>query len=1079
MILSKSILILIFWVKIPIFILIHSGGAMRTIFIIFFSILLTSSFYADEKINQIRTLQTRGLDYIEKEYRLSSEIFNEDKDGQIWIEAEESYLLNFFPNGNIIKNEKCSGGKGLIDVMSANYQIKLNKNIKTYEIWIRINYLSAGECNLNSFIDGDVLNAKIQKISVTSKELNKWVWVKINSITSAEEFRKLTLSAKGSVIILDKVLVSPSDKVNSKLILEASVGGNSVKSDSNYGEWLSEKFRPAGVKLWKRVIIKARNNEERFFKVYFKTKTKDWTVLNKDHSLDQEADYKNGDFIQFKITFSKKDKEDPIFEKIDLVYDENPFVLKSIQNVNSEIQVSFINGKIYSLINKTTGKSYFPADRGIMPFLLYTKNADGDLVEIDENDFYPSKPEIIDLKNGTVVLKIAFRGETSGLRVDYKMSLETNSDIIKSELSLKGKGNVTVAGVDFPRFQNLVLSPSWETDNVIFPLSGGLKIEAPAAGAYLNANYPEECSLPWLDIVGENGGIFIYYPDYLETKKSINFKIYPNVSMDGIQATIFNNVNDPSKILINSVFALHSNNWHEGAEKYKSLVGSKKSDPKALIPPNTYAHILSPFNDIVQELTPEQSIQLKFLNSEYLSPTINADTLQSALNSKNLVNISRLVSLSDLSLLKKSNEIFMLDSFGDNAEIFQICYPDKKMMSKVWENMSIGELKNYYKMNWVYNRVIPIFGYEGREVSLLYDRVKPFIDLNSQKTKFLDDQNLKSYQTENLTVKRYDYSDADKKLICLLYYHDGKPKEVSLALNEISKINNIYHTSIGSSYEELPFRYEENRLKFTIPNASQPYGALLLSLGGTGKDLLFGQLEQDRRTSKQNSLNVSLINFANMSARLKFSIKDKTEGEAIKISLPETIELKAGEAKNLICSIENYTTLNRVHEIEITVNNLVNNQQLVLNTIIVPTVINGDFSLNSGKNANFWSPIGAFDDYTGNNKKGSILFEGKASPLLSILFLKSNTSYKINYHFNVAQKERSLNFNVYYIENFGGKKNWQKISLVGKKSNEFDFWQSDSLEFKTPENLQSCYIEIVSPDSLGKIWLDDLSIVEN
>jgi len=95
------------------------------------------------------------------------------------------------------------------------------------------------------------------------------------------------------------------------------------------------------------------------------------------------------------------------------------------------------------------------------------------------------------------------------------------------------------------------------------------------------------------------------------------------------------------------------------------------------------------------------------------------------------------------------------------------------------------------------------------------------------------------------------------------------------------------------------------------------------------------------------------------------------------------------------------------------------------------------------------------------------------------LFLKSNSAYKLTYHFNVAIKERSLNFNIYFIDSVGGKKIWQKISLLGKKSNEFDFWQADNLEFKTPENLQSCFIEIVSPDSTGKIWLDDLNIVEN
>jgi hypothetical protein len=1051
---------------------------MRSIFTAFIIIILTSSIFADEKTNQIRTLQTRGLDFVEKEYRLSSEIFNEDKDSQIWIEAEDSYLLSFFPNGNTFKNEKCSGGKGLIDFMSANYQIKLNKNYKSYEVWVRINYVNAGECNINSFIDGDVLNAKTQKISVTNKDINKWVWVKINTVNSIEEFRKLTLSAKGSIVILDKILVSPSDKVNNKLILEAGIGGTPIKTDSSYGEWLSEKFRPAGVRMWKKVVIKARNNEERFFKVYFKTKSKDWTVLNKDHSLDQEADYKNGDFIQFKIKFSKKDKEDPIFEKLDLVYDENPFVLKSIQNLNSEIQVSFINGKIYSLINKTTGKSYLPPDRGVMPFLLYSKNEDGDLVEIDENDFYPSKPEIIDLKNGIVILKISFKGETSGLKVDYKMSLEGNSDIIKSELSLKGKGNVTVAGVDFPRYQNLILSPSWETDNVIFPLSGGLKIEAPAAGAYLNANYPEECSLPWIDVVGENGGLFIYYPDYLETKKSVNFKVYSNVSMDGIQATIFNSVNDPSKIVLNSVIALHSNSWHEGAEKYKLLVEPKKNDNKILNNMDTFAQILSPFTDTVSEITPEQKVLLKFLNVDFLSPASNADVIQNLKNSKDLVAVSRLVSLSDLSLQKKSNEVFMLDSFGDNSEIFQYCYPDKKMMSKVREVMNLAELQEYYKKNWVYNRVIPVFGYEGREASLLQERVKPFIDTKSQKSKFLDDLNLKNYQTEKLMLKRYDYADADKKLICLLYYHEGKSTEVSIVLNETSKINNIYHTSVGKTFEEIPFRYEENRLKFEIPNSNQPYGAILLSLGGAGKELVYGQIEQSRSTPKANNLNVSLINFANTSARVKLTLKDKTEGEEIKIALPDMIELKAGETKTISCSISNFNELNNFHEIEVTANNLVNGQNLILSTTIIPTILNGSFSLSSGKNANYWTPISAFDDYTGNNKKGSILFEGKASPLQSILFLKQNTNYKLTYHFNVAAKERSINFNIYQINSVGGKKNWEKISLVGKKSNEFDFWQTDTIEFKTPIDLQSCFIEIVSPDSIGKVWLDDLSITE-
>ena len=902
---------------------------MRFVIFAFLSIFMFTNVFGDEKINQIRTLQTHGLDFVEKEFRLSSEIFNADKDGQIWIEAEASYLLSFYPNGNIIKTENCSG-VGIVDVMSSSYQIKLDQKIKSYEVWVRIKYLKQGDCVINSFVDGDVLNVKGNKITVTEKEINKWVWVKINTVSSQEEFRKLTISGKGSIVLFDKILVSPSDKVNSKLILEASLGGEPIKSDSNYGEWISEKFKPAGVKLWKRVQIKARNNEEKYFKVYFKTRTKDWTVLNKDLSLDQEADYKNGDYIQFKIKFSKKEKDSPIFEKLELVYEENPFVLKSIQNINSDIQVSFINGKIYALTNKVTGKSYIPQDRGVMPFLLYSKGDDGDLVEIDENDFYPSKPEIVDLKNGYLVLKISFKGETSGLKVDYKMTVETNTDIIKSELSLKGKGNVVVAGVDFPRMQNLILSPNWESDHVIFPLSGGLKIDAPAAGAYLNGNYPEECSLPWLDIVGDNGGVFFYYPDYQETKKNVTLKVFHNISMDGIHMAFFHNIEDASKIQLNSVMSLHAKNWHAGADKYKMITEglNKKNDTKLISDVDCYAQILSPFEDSITESSPEQKILLKYLNVSYLAPSTYADKILNLNNNKANVAVSRLVRLSDLNFQKNSNEIFMLDSFGDNAEVFQFCYPDKKLMGKVFENMSLKTLQEYYKKNWIFNRVIPVYGYEGREMSLLHARIKPFVDPSNQKSKFLDDLCLENYQSEELMLKRYDYNDGDKKIICLLYYHDGKPKNVSLLLNEVGKINNIYHTSIGKSFEEIPFQYVDNQLKFEIPNSDQPFGAILLSMGGAGKEMVYGQLVQDRLTPKLNNLSISLINFSNSLARVKLTLKDKNNNEVIKTVVPELVELKAGETKNIACAITNFNELNFSHDIEVTANNLANGQNL-------------------------------------------------------------------------------------------------------------------------------------------------------
>jgi hypothetical protein len=376
-------------------------------FLFMFFLMMVS---ADEKVNQIRTLQTHGLDLVEKEYRLSSEIYNADKEGQIWLEAEASYLLSFYPNGNSIKNEKCSGGSGIIDVMSASYQIKLNQSIKNYEVWVRVHYLKTGEYVINSFVDGNVLNAKSTKVVVAEKDVNRWLWLKINTIASVEEYRKLTISAKGQSVLLDKVLVAPGEKINSKLILEAGLGSEPIKSEAEYGEWLSEQFRPAGVRLWKSVKIKARNEDVRLFKVYFKTKSKDWTIVNKDLSLDLKADDINGDFIQFKIKFSKKDNVSTFFEKLELVYDVNLSVLKSVHNSNAEIQTSFINGKIYSIINKVTGKSYIPQDRGVMPFLLYSKNDDGELVEIDENDFYPSKPEIVDLKNGKYALKISYRG---------------------------------------------------------------------------------------------------------------------------------------------------------------------------------------------------------------------------------------------------------------------------------------------------------------------------------------------------------------------------------------------------------------------------------------------------------------------------------------------------------------------------------------------------------------------------------------------------------------------------------------------------------------------------------------------
>lgn len=1035
---------------------------------------------ADEKVNQIRTLQTHGLDFVEKEYRLSSEIYSADKEGQIWLEAEASYLLSFYPNGNTIKNEKCSGGSGIVDVMSASYKVKLNQSIKSYEVWARVHYLKTGEYVINSFVDGNVLNAKSTKVSIAEKDLNRWLWLKINAITSTEEYRKLTISAKGQSILLDKVLVAPGEKINTKLILEAGLGSEPVKTEAEYGEWLSEQFRPAGVRLWKSVKIKARNEDARLFKVYFRTKSKDWTILNKDHSLDLKADDISGDFIQFKIKFSKKDEVSSYFEKLELVYEVNLSVLKSVQNSNAEIQTSFINGKIYSIINKVTGKSYIPQDRGVMPFLLYSKNEDGELMEIDENDFYPSKPEIVDLKNGKFALKISYRGETTGLKVDYKLTVESNSDLINAELNIRGKGNVTIAGVDFPRLQNVVLSPTWESDHVIFPLSGGLKVDAPAAGAYLNNSYPEECSLPWLDIAGENGGIFLYYPDYHETKKSVSLKVYHNVTMDGIHMAFFHQVEDPSKIQLNSVMVLHDKNWHAGAEKYKSFVeNAAKKNEKVASEVESYGLVLSPFEDAITEYSAEQNVLLKYLNVNHAIPTLNSEKIANLKDVKEQVKLSRLVSLSDLNIPKNSSDVYMLDSFGDNAEIFQFCYPDKKLMGKVYDSMTLKELQNYYKRNWIYNRVVPVFGNEGREMSLLQSRVKPFFDTLGQKSKFLDDLGLEGYQTEELMLKRYDYSDADKKVICILYYHDGNPKKVSLLLNNIGKINNIYHTSIGKPFEEILFQYVDNQLKFEVPSASQPFGALLLSLGGAGKEMLYGQAVQDKITPKVNQISVSLINFSNALARVKLTFKDKNSTEELKINMPELVELKAGEAKIVPCSITNFNDLQIAHEVEVIAVNLANNQSLSLNTFIVPNVLNSNFSLNNGKNADYWSSIMAFDSYTGNNKKGSILFDGKSNPFKSILFLKSNSSYQLNYFFNVSGKERGFEFNFYFLNSLGGKSAWQKVSLKGKKSNEFDFWQTESLEFKTPVDLQSCYIEIVSPSSIGKIWLDDLSIIEN
>lgn len=1052
---------------------------MRFILLAFLFIFLNLTILPDEKVTQIRTLQTHGLDLVEKEYRLSSEIYNADKDGQIWIEAEASYLLSFYPNGNTTSNEKYSGGKGIIDVMSASYQVRLNNSNKSYDIWVRLYYSKPGEYILNSFVDGDVLNTKSLKITITEKNLNKWAWVKINSITSVEEYRKISISSKSQLVLLDKILVTPSEKVNTKLISETSQGGDPVKTEAENGEWLSEKFKPAGVTLWKSVVIKARNEDARLFKVYFRTKSKDWTIINQDHSLGIKANDINGDYIQFKIKFSKKDNSSTFFEKIDLTYDVNSSVLKSLQNSNSEIQTSFIDGKIYSLVNKVTGKSYIPLDRGVMPFLLYTKGEDGDLIEIDENDFYPSKPEIIDLKNGKYALKISFKGETSGLKVDYKLTVETNSDLIHAELIVKGKGNVTVAGVDFPRMRNMMLSPSWESDHVIFPLSGGLKIDAPAAGAYLSGIYPEECSLPWLDIVGENGGMFFYYPDYQETKKPVSLKVYHNISMDGVHVAFFHNIEDASKIQLNTVMVLHDKSWHAGAEKYKVITENEnKKENKLSSNIKSYGLLSSPFDNTPADYNAEQEILLKFLNVNHSIPTMNSEKIVNLTNKKEILNLSRMVSLSDLNIPKNSSDVLMLDNFGDNAEIFQYCFPERKLMGKVFDTMSLKEIQAYYKKNWVYNRILPVFGYEGREVALLQSRINPFIDTTNLKAKFLDDLGLESYQTEELMIKRYDYSDADKKIICLLYYHNGKSKSVSLMLNNIGKINNIYHTAIGIPFEEVPFQYADNKLKFEVPNSTQPYGALLLSLGGTGKEMLHGQITQDRLTPKENQVSLSLINFSNSLARVKLTLKEKNNEEELKINLPELIELKAGEVKNIACAISNFSELQLSHEIEVNVNNLVTNQILVLSTCVVPNVLNSSFSKNSGKNADYWSPIMSYDNYTGNNKKGSILFEGNSSPLKSILFLKSNTSYQLKYFFNVSGKERSLDFNLYYLSSVGGKNAWQKFNLKGKKSNEFDFWQNESLEFKTPEDLQSCYIEVTSAVSTGKIWFDDLSITE-
>ncbi len=161
--------------------------------------------------------------------------------------------------------------------------------------------------------------------------------------------------------------------------------------------------------------------------------------MNRSRTLDLDADYKNGDFIQFKIDFYKEGDQSTSFAGLEVEYETNPFVLKEAQSKSGKVSVSFINGKIYELLNKTTGKNYLPVDQGIMPFLIYIKDANGENIPIDENDFYPLKPELKVAKNGEQIFRIPYKGEKSNIRVDLQMTLNPNSDVIDSSIVRKSK----------------------------------------------------------------------------------------------------------------------------------------------------------------------------------------------------------------------------------------------------------------------------------------------------------------------------------------------------------------------------------------------------------------------------------------------------------------------------------------------------------------------------------------------------------------------------------------------------------------------------------------------------------------
>ncbi|PCJ63303.1 MAG: hypothetical protein COA79_00415 [Planctomycetota bacterium] len=1027
---------------------------------------------ANEKKNIIKTLQTNGLDFVEKEYRISSSIHQGNAKNQVWIEAENSYLLSFYTNGDFKTLDNKT--KVIYDIMSASYQCALNiDKVKMYDVYARIFLNKPGSYSLNSFVDGDILNATTSNIEINAKNTGRWAWIKINKLESNYQYKKITISSKGKGVFLDKLLLIPSNKINKSQLTKIGVGESPQIKDADYGVWLSEKFRPAGVKKWNSVRIKARNEEPRLFRVYFKTRLMKWTLLNKSRTLDLDADYKNGDFIQFKIKFSKKNGKSTSFENLEVSYEVNPYVIKKINNKTAELGISFINGKIYILKNMVTGKSYIPQDRGIMPFLLYRKLDNGNLVAYDQNDFYPYKPSVINLKNGSKSIKITYKGERSGIKVDVKFTVNPLNEFIDAELQIKSKGK-NIAEIDFPRLSHISTSNNWENDTLIYPLNGGLKIQAPAAGGFLKNSYPKELSMPWMDIYGDKGGLFIFQPN--SASQEFRFKSFHNIAMDSVELAINRNVEGTSRIKLNSVIALHKGHWHDGARIYKEWLENNKKNKENLISLHSYTFLNSSLkttdgtsnykNDYYSFLGSSYSVSLQ---SKFSNKLIN-------INSKSMIDINYSNSLADLNSNDKS--LLVINNFGDNPEIFQYCNPEKKLMEIFNRDQILSSLDEYYKRQWVYNRVFPVSGSLGRKVLHLKNKIGEFIS-SSKKVIFLDDLALEDYQSDSLLIKRYDFNDGHKKLICLLYSSDSSAeKSVSLTLGNSIRINNVYHVTIDSQVTTIGHQYIDSALKFKIPYSKHKFGAILLSMGGNGKKMVFGSLEFIKNSFVGNNLILNVVNTSTSIARLKIDQLNLDLKKEI-VSGPVSIDLKAGEARTVTYKIKDYDLLKNRVMVSFAMSNLSSGQNKTFKALIYPNVINGDFGLSSGKSLKHWEASSrGYDNYMGNNAKGSFRFLRGSDYLTTALYLKPGKKYELQYFFNIADAQKSLIFNLVFMTGAGSDKLMKKIILNGKKIDDVDFWEEDKLVFEVPVDMQNTFLKITSTGKIGKLWIDDISIKE-